>query len=244
MLKNKTIFGVFLALILAAVQAASAGAAPLTQASTLDGTIQSCSTATDPLTSAIIVVCTVNLTAGGTQTVRLSAVNAQTLGLAVINPDGSVTITAAAGQTVSIDTTLLLPDPCVLPTGADQPVGAALTKFFCGSLGLDYATIQAFQSQGMGYGVIAQACFMAQVLQGNGMLCEAILNAKKTGNYSGLTLPGGATVSNWGQLRKTVFADGAKNAVNLGSIVSGRANGSGNGNGHGNGHGHGNAKGH
>jgi hypothetical protein len=247
MFRTKTILGTLLAFTVVVVQVLSAAAAPAAQASTVDGTIQSCSTATDPLTGAIIVVCSVNLTAGGTQTVRLSAADAQTLGLATINADGSVTITATIGQVVSIDTSSLLSDPCALPSDASQPVETGLTRVFCGSLGLDYTAFDTLHSQGFGFGEIAQACFMAQALNGDGALCQAILTAKQTGDYSGLTLHGGATVSNWGQLRKLVFANATKNMLNLGAVMSGRASGTGNGNGHGknnsNGHGNGNGNG-
>jgi hypothetical protein len=245
-MKNKTVLAGLLALIMVAVQVAGASAAPAAQSSTISGTVQSCSTSTDPYTGAIIVVCTITLADGSTQTVQLSAADAQTLGLATINPDGSVTITATAGQSVTIDSSMILANPCTMPSDANQPVGKALASFFCGSLGIDYTEIQTLQSDGFGYGEIAQACFMTKILGLPGEDCQTILMDKQSGDYSNLSLPGGVTVTNWGQLRKVVFDQEARNLLNLGAIMSGRANGNGgnghanNGNGHGNGHGNGN----
>ncbi|HUI89770.1 MAG TPA: hypothetical protein VLX61_13720 [Anaerolineales bacterium] len=244
MLRYKSLLALFLATAMMIVQVASASAAPMTQSSTLTGTVQSCSTSTDTYTGAIIVVCTIAPTDGSTQTVSLSAADAQTLGLATVNSDGSVTITATAGQAVAIDTSLLLSNPCTLPTGANQPVGVALTNFFCKNLGLDYNTVQTLHQGGFGYGEIAQACFTAQVLGLPGQDCQTILQDKQSGDFSNLTLPGGAAVSNWGQLRKDVLGHEAQNMSNLGAIMSGRAAGTGSGHGHGNGYGNGNGNGH
>ncbi len=172
----------------------------------------------------------------------------------LITAQVAVAQAASSGQTVTppTDTPTVTPtvDPCILPTsgtptggtptsdsGQLQPVASALTEYFCKTLGIDYPTIEGLQQQGFGFGVIAQACFMAQQLGGDASLCVAILNAKQTGDYSGLTLPGGVTVSNWGQLKKAIM--GNQHGMNLGSIVSGRAvglHGHGNsGNGHGQG---------
>jgi hypothetical protein len=236
-LRNKGIVAGLLAVTMLVAQVVSVAAAPF--ADIVTGTIQSCTTSTDAYTGAIIVVCTVTLADGSSQTVNLSATDAQTLGLATVNPDGSVTIIATAGQSVAIDTSMILANPCTLPNGSNQPVGAALTDFFCTNLGIGYSTVQTLHADGFGYGEITQACFMAQVLGLPGEYCQTILQDKQSGDYSNLTLPGGVTVSNWGQLMKAVFTKGQKNMFNLGAVMSGRANGNGNSNGHGN-----NGKGH
>ncbi len=102
----------------------------------------------------------------------------------------------------------------VAPT--ENPVGALLASFF----GLEYSSVETLQTSGAGYGEIAQACWMSYQLVGDSSQCALILQAKQSGNYSGLTLPNGQTVTNWGQLMKVVFAGSRQN---LGSIVSGRA---------------------
>jgi hypothetical protein len=237
MIKNNRILALLLTFAMVALPVLSAVAAPAAQSSTVDGTVQSCTTSTDAYSGAIIVVCTVNLTGGGTQTVSLNASEAQSLGLVTVNPDGTVTIIATTGQTITIDPSLVLSDPCTLPSGANQPVSAALANYFCKSLGIDYNTIQTLKQAGLGFGEIAQACHMAQVLGGTGSMCQTILDDKKSGDYSNLNLPDGVTVKNWGQLRKVVFAQVDKNKVNLGGVKSGRDDGTSNGNGQDNGHG-------
>lgn len=90
---------------------------------------------------------------------------------------------------------------------------------------------------------------MTSNLGGDGTLLQQILTARQTGDYSGLVLPGGATVTNWGQLRQFAISNPHQN---LGRIMSGKATllptataattpttSNGNGNGHGNGKGKG-----
>lgn len=198
----------------------SVGAATPAQTSTIDGTIKSCDTATDNSTGKTIVVCEINLSGGGTQIIRLSAAEAVTNGLAVIEEDGTVTIIATEGQEVSIDELMLLKDPCVMPEGATQPISKIIASYFCGDLGTSYDDVQALHEDGFGFGEIVQACFMALKLDGTGALCEDILYAKQSGDYSNLTLPDDVTVSNWGQLRKTVLDHGKKSSSNPGAVVS------------------------
>jgi hypothetical protein len=266
MLKNKAILGFLLALVIIGIQVTSAQAASFNQTGTIIGTINNGSTSTDSSGKTIVVV-TLTDTMGTTKTVNLSVDNAVTLGLVTKNADGTVTINDVVGQSISIDQSLVFTDPCKSSEGAGQLVGKALTDFFCGSLGLDYGTVQDFHTNGFGYGEIAQACFMAQALGGDAGLCESILNDKKMGDFSSLVLPSGDTPKNWGQLKKEVLSQEIKSITNLGAIVSGRAvnnisnantnNGNSNGgntnagiggnvHGHGNenGHGHGQGRGH
>jgi hypothetical protein len=94
-----------------------------------------------------------------------------------------------------------------------------LCDFFAGSLGLTYDQIMGWHEEGSGFGVIAQALWMAEM---TGMDPEDIL-AVKGGDmdYSELGLPEG--VDNWGRLRGYVFGKGAEKTVhNLGEIMSGR----------------------
>ena len=220
MTKVKTILGCMLVLMMVVTPVMSVGAAAPAQTVTIDGTVQSCDTATDNFTGDIIVVCEINLTGGGTQTVRMSVDDAVTNGLAVVEVDGTVTIIATEGQAFSIDESMLLADPCAMPEDASQPISKILAGYFCGDLGTSYKDIQTLHEDGFGFGEIAQACFMALKLDGTGKLCADILAAKKSGDYSKLTLPDDVTVSNWGQLRKAVLGHGNKDSSNLGSVVS------------------------
>ena len=222
MFKTKSLLGLMLMLVMVVMPVMSVGAASPAQITTIDGTIKSCETATDNFTGDTIVVCVVNLTGGETKTVRLSVDDAVDAGLAVLNEDGTVTIIAVEEQVVSIDSSLLMADPCEMPEGANNPVSKAMTSYFCDGLGTSYDDLQTLHEDGFGFGEIAQACFMALKLEGTGSLCAEILYAKKSGDYSSLTLPDDITVSNWGQLRKAVVGH-EKNSSNLGSIVSDKA---------------------
>ena len=231
MLRAKTIVGCMLVFMMVMVPVISVGAAAPAQTTIIDGTVQSCTTGTDNSTGNTVVVCEINLTGGGTKTIRLSVADAAAKGL-VLNADGTVTFTV--GQVVSIDEKLLLEDPCVMPEDASQPVSKALSAFFCEDLGTSYEDVQTLHEDGFGFGEITQACFMALKLGGTGQLCVDILLAKKSGDYSNLPLPDDVTVSNWGQLRKTVLDHDKKS--NLGSVMSDKEkhdnNKGNNGNGH------------
>jgi len=113
-------------------------------------------------------------------------------------------------------------EPTPMPTL--HPVASALAEFFAEKLGLDYDTIMGYHEDGMGFGVIAQACWMSYALEGDAELLGDILEAKKSGDFSTITLPDGGTAKNWGQFKKAVLgSDKAKK--NLGAIMSGRAAG-------------------
>jgi hypothetical protein len=104
--------------------------------------------------------------------------------------------------------------------GGGHPVGSALCDFFGESMGLTYDQIMGWHEDGFGFGVIAQALWMAEM---EGLDPEEIL-AVKSGemDYGDLGLPEG--VDNWGRLRSYVFGKGAEKTVhNLGEIMSKRA---------------------
>lgn len=220
MSKTKTILGCLLVFVLVVAPLTSVGAAAPAQTVTIDGTVESCETGTDNFTGETIVVCVINLPdGGGTQTIRLSVQAAVDNGLASVAVDGTVTITATQGQAISIEETLLLPDPCTMPEDASHPISKILSNHFCGELGTGYDEIQTLHEAGFGFGEIVQACSMALKLNGTGSLCADILYAKQSHDYSQLTLPDGTTVSNWGQLRKAVLGHDKKSST-LGPIVS------------------------
>jgi len=264
--KKTILIGFVMVLALLIAQVGAASAAPASQATTINGTVQSITQSTDSSGNTIFIV-TILDTSGNTQTVKLTAANAVTLGL-VTESGGVYTINNVVGTTVSIPTSQVIANPC--SEGESGIVAGALSMFFCqgGSTVLDN-TVDALHSQGFGFGEIAQACFMAEALQ---TTCGDILNAKKSHDFSTLGLS--TDVKNWGQLKKYALTQEVKSLTNLGAIMSGRAsaptpapgstpvptaiapaspsfgnghgngNGNGNGNGHGNGNGNGNGHGH
>jgi hypothetical protein len=171
----------------------------------------------DPALDNVIVVVTLTDTDGVVQTVELTLEAATSLGLVIVNPDGTVVANdALIGTEISIDPTLVIPE-------VTNKVANAIADFFATLFATDAATIMAYHEEGMGFGVIAQAGFMAYALEGDGTMMEAILLAKQSGDFSTLVLPDGMVVSNWGELRKAVLTND-KSLKNLGAIMSGRAN--------------------
>ena len=256
-MKKKILVGLVMIVALLALQAGAVYAAPAQQDGTITGTVQSVTEGTDSSGHVIFNVTILDAN-NTTQTAQVSAETAVNLGLVKDNGDGTYTVNQDAinSTPVAITSDMIFTDPCALPEGSNQPVGAALTRFFCGNLGIDYTTLESLHTEGFGYGEIAQACFMAEALGGDGTTCSDILMAKQnkdfsTLDFSALGLPDGTSVSNWGQLKKLVLGAYAKNTVNLGGIMSGRTDpdallpgepmvkvhGNGHANGHGNGHG-------
>ncbi len=260
MLKNKSLIALIMVLAVLALQVGAAYAAPAAQSADVTGTVQSITQSTDSSGNTIFVVKLVD-SSGNTQTVNLTPAQAVNLGL-VTESNGTYTInTSAIGTTVTITGTTGTANPC---SEKEQGlVASAISAFFCqGSSTVLDKSVNALHSEGFGFGEIAQACFMADILQ---TTCGDILSAKQSHDFSALGLP--SDVTNWGQLRKYALGQEVKSLTNLGAIMSGRAqapsaNGtpaptpmgplgpgmSGNGHGHGNGgqggNGHGNGNGH
>jgi len=203
------------------------------------GTIQTITPLTDPITGDVTVRVGLRTT-DGVLPIIFSLENAVSLGLVTATADIPPVVTvveAMIGQILTVDPSL------VLETGelVTQPVAVAMGDFLSGLLGVDGAALMAYHEQGLGFGEIAQAGFIALALDGNSTTFSTILAAKKSGDYSAVVLPDGSTPSNWGQLRKAVFSD-EKNLKNLGAVMSGRVekeNGKQNQNEHGNGKGKG-----
>jgi hypothetical protein len=203
------------------------------------GTIQTITPLTDPITGDVTVRVGLRTT-DGVLPIIFSLENAVSLGLVTATADIPPVVTvveAMLGQTLAVDPSL------VLETGelVTQPVAVTLGDFLSGLLGVDGAALMAYHEQGLGFGEIAQAGFIALALDGNSTTFSTILAAKKSGDYSAVVLPDGSTPSNWGQLRKAVFSN-EKNLKNLGAVMSGRVekeNGKQNQNEHGNGNGKG-----
>ena len=159
------------------------------------------------------------------QTVRISVETANSLnllqkdpatGLPLIDPVTGLPLVDASkiNTSVTIDPTTVIPDAPVEEVEV-HPISALLASFF----GVDGSVVDGYHEDGFGFGVIAQALWMSQNLNGDATTAGLILEAKKTGDYSAFTLPDGSTPTNWGQFKKAV--SGKKN--NLGVIVSGKA---------------------
>ena len=189
------------------------------------GTVESIALQTDATNSETTVLVTYTDDLGVTQSANLSVDTAVALGLVTLDPTTGKPVVndSAVGQPVTIDPTTVLPDSTT--TEEEQhPVGSRLSDFFGELLGVDYDTIMAVHENGAGFGVIAQALWMTNELNGDANTFQMIVEAKKTGDYSGIILPDGSTstATNWGQFKKDVTDKGDKD--NLGSVMSGEAN--------------------
>jgi len=259
MFKTRMITGLLLALALLFAMVGTATAAPSAQdTTTINGTVESVTPEIDANGVTTFLV-TLTDDQGGTQTVRISLETAIDLGLVLTNPETGepvldpetgepVVDDSMIGQTLELDPALVIPDETE-EEEAVHPIAALLAAFF----GEEGSVVNEYHDDGFGFGVIAQAMWMSQQLNGDPSLAGDILEAKETGDYSEFVLPDGSTPANWGQFKKAVLEK--KN--NLGVVVSGQAdpltedgqetqlqngNGQGNGQGNGNGNGQGNNK--
>lgn len=123
-------------------------------------------------------------------------------------------------NTAMLDTPIVIDPLLILESATYSKNVTILGTYFGTALGLTDDQLAAYKEAGFGYGVIAQASWMATQLKGNATLLDKILAAKSTGDFSTLTLPDGTNAANWGQLRKAVLTDPHQN---LGRIMSGKA---------------------
>jgi hypothetical protein len=217
MSRAKVFISILMVLILLALSVASVWAAPGAQGETISGVV----------TNIVIEDDTVLVTLDDSQTVRLSLETAVALGLVVEGVDDQGNPTFEVNQQMIDDgeTVDINPDD-VMEDGEEgqHPVALALVaaEVFA-DLGLDYDMIMGRHEDGMGFGVIAKACWLSIAMKGDASLLGDILDAKKgLIEFSSITLPDGSTASNWGQFKKAVMgSDKAKQ--NLGAIMSGRA---------------------
>lgn len=219
---KKITLSIILAISLLAVTAGTVFAQDTTTTPTT-GTVQFIVPETDATTAETTVLVSYMDDMGVTYTVRLSLDTATNLGLVTTDATTGITTAndAAVGTTVTIDPATVITDAA---TEEDlHPVGSALSDFFSELLGVDYDTIMTNHDEGTGFGVIAQALWMTNSLEGDTSTFQAILDAKKSGDYSAITLADGSTPTNWGQFRKAVTDDKEKAKQNLGSIRSGHA---------------------
>jgi hypothetical protein len=226
MKRAKILISTIVAIIFLTTQVIAVGAAPANQEITyITGTI-----VTDGITLetdfATVVVTLTN--EEGTQTVRLSLDEAERLGLIEGDGMGNYAVDETKfGMDVEIDPATVIPDEADDTDGTTEepqhPVGSAISDFFSELLGVDYETVMDYHDNGAGFGVIAQALWMTNALDGDSQTFAVIMDAKQTKDYSGITLPDGSTPQNWGQFRKAVMNDREKAKENLGAIMSGRS---------------------
>ena len=227
-IKLLTILSIVLTLL--AVQSAGVFAAPALQEGFITGTVTEVTCEIDSTTSTVIFLVTIDngLTL---QVVRLDQATALAAGAltedAVCNENGTVE-GAAIGANVSIDPATVIPEE----EEPRHPVGDALSQYFSDIT--DYDTIMAAHEDGMGFGLIVQALWLTQKMEGDSETFLAILDAKKTKDFSAFVLEDGSIPTNWGQFKKAVLNGDKKN--NLGVVMSHRNNEDKTNNGNGNGH--------
>lgn len=235
---RKFITSLILALAVLAGQVGVVLAAPGAQSlSPITGKVQSIvlETNTTTNTTTVRVVLDVN---GTPQSISLSLTTATTLNLITIDANNIPSVNnAALGSSVTIDPATILPEPPPIEE-KQHPVGAALSDFFSSLTGVNYDTIMNFHHDGIGFGVIAQALWMTSKLGGDTSLFMKILEAKKTGDYSQITLPDGTIPQNWGQLKKALLKGNKDNSVGD-AKSNGKDKPDNNGNGHSNNNGNG-----
>ena len=214
MLKKKIIGGLLAASLILVAMTSTVLAAPssqvvnepLTPPAPIEGTIQSITILTNGGLVTTVQVTLLDAT-NTLQTVTLTQDQAIALGLVTLDVNNVLVVNdAMVGTSVTVQA-----------PSANNPPAQALADFF----GLDTTTLNGFQAAGFGNGVIAQACYMSFDLVGDNSQCAAILLAKQTGDFNGITLPDGSTPTNWGQFKKSV--GGVNGKQNLGGIMSGHA---------------------
>jgi hypothetical protein len=244
MSRAKVFTNILMVLILIALSGASVWAAPNGQ-DLISGVVEDIEIVTevDPdtgETTTTVLVTLIVETTGETQTVRVSVDTAKEMGLLqvddngdlVLDDDGNpipILIDPDAPPTVDIDSDDVIGD------GEEvlHPVALALAEVFDGLLGLEKGEIMGYHEDGFGFGVIAQACWMAYMLNdpddpnATGITPRDILDAKKNhtlGSIDPQLLGVEETPTNWGQFKKAVLKSGKvqKNLANLGAIMSGR----------------------
>ena len=197
----------------------------------ITGTVQSITLETNTNTAVTTVLITV-MDNGESQTVRITLESAIALGIIILGADGNPVINELIlGQMVEIDPTIVITDRQM-----DQhPVGSALATFFSDIIDLDYETIMAAHEDGTGFGVIAQALWLTRKLDGTADMFVAIIDAKKSKDFSAFVLEDGTIPQNWGQFKKAIM-DGKKGKPGI-AMADQDNNGNNNGNGNGNGNG-------
>jgi hypothetical protein len=218
-------FALVIAFLVGQVSAAFAASKLIT------GTVHSITLETNANTAVTTVLITV-LDNGAPQTVRINIESAITLGLVIRGGDGNPVINKSIlGKLIEIEPEIVITDEGL----KQHPVGDALATFFSDIVDLDYETIMAAYDEGTGFGVIVQALWLTRKLGGNAEIFLAIIEAKKTNDFSGFVFDDGTAPTNWGQFKKAVM-DGKKGKPGV-VIAENNNNGNNNTNSGGNGNG-------
>ena len=230
MLKTKIAISFILIFTIQFLQAGTVAASPAAQEQLITGTVTQLLCETDETTGITTFLVTVEGADGNVQKVRIDQLTAEELGLVAVDGDGNPdcseeALQDAIGTEVEIDPASVIADE----EEPQHPVGSALAAFFSDIT--DYDAIMEAHDDGFGFGVIAQALWMTQKLEGDNDIFAAILNAKESGDYSEFPLGDGTVPTNWGQFRKAVME---KEKGKLGIVMSGKDSENGNGNGNGN----------
>ena len=166
----------------------------------ITGTVHSVTLETNANTAVTTVIITL-LDNEESQNVRITIESAISLGLVILGGDGNPIINEAIlGQLIEIEPTTVINNE-----QNQHPVGDALATFFSDIGALDYETIMTVHDGGTGFGVIAQALWLTRKLDGNSEVFLAIINAKRTKDYSAFVFKDGITPANWGQFKKAVL---------------------------------------
>lgn len=246
---KKIFAGILISVALLAMNVGSAFAQSTTS-DKISGTVNAVEIATNSATGETVVKLDLTLEDGSAKTVTVSLETAVALGLVTVDPATNEPSVSpdAVNTVVEIDSSAVMPDSeDGEEAGANHPVGALLASFFGESTGVDYDTIMQYHSEGAGFGVIAQALWMTSRMEGSADMFGLILDAKMTGDYSGITLPDGSTPANWGQFKKAVMGGGGMSVGHVKQELNGKGNPNkdgapGKGNNGGNGKGNGNGK--
>jgi hypothetical protein len=209
---------------------------------TISGEVQEVRIDVNEETGETTVLVTLEDEAGETQTVRVSVDTAKDLGLLQVEENGDlkldddgnpipILIDPDDPPTVEIDPNDVIDEDEEGEEGW-HPVASALADFFgklfADTLELEYEDIMGYHESGIGFGVIAQACWMSSMLYDSeaedNITPGDILEAKKAHDFSSIELADGTTAKNWGQFKKAVLGN-EKAQKNLGAIMSGRAAG-------------------
>ncbi len=205
-------------LLLLVMLAMTTGIASAQETTLITGTVQTVVIESNETTGETVVVVTLLDEAGTSQTLQINLETAKALELVVTDPATGETKTSegAVGATVEIDPATVIPEETA--EEEQHPVGSALSDFFSDLTGISYETVMSYHDDGMGFGVIAQALWLSNGMGGGEEMFTALLDAKQSGDFSGITLADGSTPDNWGDVVTSL-----KKGESLGSVKSGKA---------------------
>ncbi|MBI2333491.1 MAG: hypothetical protein HYU84_15265, partial [Chloroflexi bacterium] len=193
------------------------------EATPITGTVESVVPQTDATTGETIYVVTLTDEFGTTQVVNVSEATAEALGLITVDATtGEVTINEVIDP-ITVNPEDILPTEGEGEEEAEHPVGSKLGEFFGELVGVDYDIIMeahegGVDGGGVGFGVIAQALWFSNQLEGDPAAnFTALIEAKQSGDYTNIILADGSTPDNWGDVVKSL-----KKGENLGSVMSGK----------------------